>query len=172
MSEINMQKINIQVEPLTKQAFKAFGDVIEIDDAQHFPINQGTVERHHDLAGVDIGGEVGRPLISIVTCNEWFTLPYKLPLLERHPVGSQAFIPMDNTPIVIAVAEVGESPKPQQIKAFISNGSQGVNYHRNVWHMPMLFLDKNQRMIVVDRGGEGNNCDEFPFPEHQIIITH
>lgn len=171
MSEINMQQINIQAEPLTTDAFKAFGDVIEIEGAQHFPINQGTVERHHDLGAVDIGGTEGRPLISIVTCNEWFTLPYKLPLLERHPLGSQAFIPMDKTPMVIAVAEAGESPQPQQIKAFISNGSQGINYHRNVWHMPMLFLDKNQRMVVVDRGGKGNNCDEFPFPEYQIIIT-
>ena len=166
-----MQQINIQVAPLTADAFKAFGDVIEIEGAQHFPINQGTVERYNDLASVQIGGEEGRPLISIVTCNEWFTLPHKLPFLERHPLGSQAFIPMGNTPIVIAVAEAGESPHPEQIKAFISNGYQGINYHTNVWHMPMLFLEKDQRMVVVDRGGEGNNCDEFPFPEHEIIIT-
>ena len=166
-----MKQIKISVEPLTKDAFKAYGDVVEIEGADHFPINLGTVERHNDLAAVDIAGEEGRTLVSIVTCNELSTLPYKLPLIERHPLGSQAFIPMDNTPIVIAVAEPGESPEPQQIKAFISNGFQGVNYHRNVWHMPMLFLDKDQRMVVVDRGGKGNNCDEFPFPEYEIIIT-
>jgi len=78
---------------------------------------------------------------------------------------------MDNTPIVVAVVEPCESPEPQQIRAFISNGFQGINYHRNVWHMPMLFLDKDQRMVVVDRGGKGNNCDELPFPEYQIIIS-
>ncbi|MGB1311677.1 MAG: ureidoglycolate lyase [Leucothrix sp.] len=166
-----MQQIKIQLAPLTQQAFKPFGDVIEIEGANHFPINQGTVERHNDLGTVEIGGDNGRPLISIVTCNNLSSLPYTLPLIERHPLGSQAFIPMDNTPIVVAVAEPTDSPQPEQIKAFISNGYQGVNYHSNIWHMPMLFLDKDQRMIVVDRGGEGNNCDEFPFPEYEIIIT-
>lgn len=166
-----MQQLHIKVEPLTKDAFKPYGDVVEIEGANHFPINQGTVERHNDLASVDIGGEEGHTLVSIVTCNELSSLPYTLPLIERHPLGSQSFIPMDNTPIVVAVAEPSDSPQPQQIRAFISNGYQGVNYHRNVWHMPMLFLDKDQRMVVVDRGGKGNNCDEIPFPEYEIIIS-
>lgn len=167
----DLKQLTIKLEPLTAEAFKAFGDVVEIEGAEHFPINQGTVERHNDLATVDIGGEEGRTLVSIVTCNEQSSLPYTLPLIERHPLGSQSFIPMSNVPIVVAVAEPSESPQPEQIRAFISNGFQGVNYHRNVWHMPMLFLDKDQRMIVVDRGGKGNNCDELPFPDYQITIT-
>lgn len=110
-------------------------------------------------------------MVSIVCCNELATLPYTLPFVERHPLGSQAFIPMDNTPVVIAVAEAGEPPSVDNLRAFISNGQQGINYHRGVWHMPMLFLDADQRMIVVDRGGPGDNCEEHHFPDHEIILS-
>ena len=166
------EAINLELEPLTAEAFAAFGDVIEVNESnQHFPINMGTVERFHDLANVDITEQGGRTLISIVTCNTLASLPYTLPLLERHPLGSQCFMPLDNTPIMVVVAEKNESPQVETIRAFISDGTQGINYHTGVWHMPITCLNKDQRMLVVDRGGEGNNCDEHPFPDYEIIIS-
>ncbi|MEZ5535119.1 MAG: ureidoglycolate lyase [Thiolinea sp.] len=166
-----MQRLTIELKPLSREAFAPFGDVVEIEGAQHFPINRGTVERYNDLAGVDTQLEGGRTLVSIVCCNELATLPYTLPFMERHLLGSQSFIPMDNTPIVVAVAKAGEAPTPDKIHAFISNGWQGINYHRGVWHMPMLFLDAEQRMIVVDRGGPGDNCEEHHFPDWEILLA-
>jgi ureidoglycolate lyase len=166
-----MQQLKIGLQPLTSAAFAPFGDVIETEHATHFPINRGTVERYHDLAQVDTGMQDGRTLVSIVCCNELATLPYTLPFVERHPLGSQAFIPMDNTPIVVAVAEAGDPPAADKIRAFISNGQQGVNYHRGVWHMPMLFLNAGQRMMVVDRGGPGDNCEEHHFADCEIVLV-
>lgn len=167
-----MQKIILELEPLTAEAFAPYGDVIEVDEAnQHFPINMGTVERFHDLATVDTSNEGGRTLLSVVTCNTLSSLPYTLPLVERHPLGSQCFTPLDDTPMVVAVTEKGDSPQADTIRAFISNGRQGVNYHAGVWHMPLIFLNADQRMLVVDRGGEGHNCDEWPFPDYEIVIS-
>ncbi|CAA6800026.1 MAG: Ureidoglycolate hydrolase (EC [uncultured Thiotrichaceae bacterium] len=166
-----MQQLNIILEPLTREAFAPFGDVVEIEGAKHFAINRGTVERYNDVATVDTSEQDGRTLISIVCCNELATLPYTLPFVERHPLGSQSFIPMDNTPIVVAVAKAGEPPGSDHIRAFISNGQQGINYHKGVWHMPMLFLNADQRMIVIDRGGPGDNCEEHHFPEEEIVLS-
>lgn len=165
------RQLTIKLESLTSEAFAPFGDVVEIEGAKHFSINRGTVERYHDLANVDTSAQDGRTLVSIVCCNEPATLPYTLPFVERHLLGSQSFIPMDNTPIVVAVAEAGEPPASGNLRAFISNGQQGINYHKGVWHMPMLFLNADQRMIVVDRGGPGDNCDEHHFPGEKIVLS-
>lgn len=166
-----MKHLTIELEPLTAEAFAPYGDVVETTGAKHFSINLGTVERYHDLAKVDTDEQNGRTLVSIVCCNDLSDLPYQLPFIERHPLGSQSFIPMDDTPIVVAVAEAGDAPAAEHLRAFISNGKQGVNYHRGVWHMPMLFLNKDQRMIVVDRGGEGDNCEEHHYPDYEITLS-
>ena len=164
-------KLDLRLEALTKEAFTPFGDVVEIADVRHFSINQGSVERYHDLANLDVLEEGGRPLVSIVCCNDLASLPYTLPLMERHPLASQSFIPMDETPMVVAVAEPGDDLRPQNIRAFISNGQQGVNYARGVWHMPMIFLKETQRMLVIDRGGNGHNLDEHTFDDWEIVLA-
>ena len=165
--------LKVKLEPLTREAYAPYGDVIDMEDVDHFSINEGAIERFHDLATVDIGAdEGGRTLISIALCNRADTLPYKLPHVERHPLGSQAFLPLDDTPVIVVVAPHGESVDPKDIKAFISNGKQGINYSRAVWHMPLIALKEGQQMIIVDRGGPGNNCEEFYFPDHEIILEN
>ncbi len=166
-----MNRVQLKLQPLSSSAFSPFGDVIEIERAKHFSINAGTIERYHDLGEVDLGpNDDARTLISIATCNNVSTLPYKLKLLERHPLGSQAFIPKDQTPLVIVVAPIGNSVSVAEIKAFISNGKQGINYKRGIWHMPLITLSSEQQLVIVDRGGSGNNCEEYYFDDHEIII--
>ena len=165
-----MSSVTLKLEPLTREAFAPFGNVIEIDGARHYSINAGAIERYHDLALVDVsGGEPGRALISIAACNQSTSLPYSVPFVERHPLSSQAFIPFDEQPLVVVVALKGESVNPNELKAFISNGKQGINYHRGVWHMPLISLKQGQQLIIVDRGGPGNNCEEFWFTQEVII---
>jgi len=93
----------LEANPLTRDGFAAFGDVIETDGATHFPINQGTIERYHDLARVDVD-EAGRPLISIFECSRAVDLPHRVERVERHALGSQAFIPMSKARMLIVVA--------------------------------------------------------------------
>lgn len=166
-----MNRIILNAEPLTKEAFKPYGDVIEIDGAKHYSINLGTVERYHDLANVDIDySEGGRAIISIATINNSQSLPFQLKLIERHPKASQAFIPMFDAPVYIVVAVPSAEPQPEKLKAFVSNGKQGFNYNAGVWHMPLMTDQEGRGFIVIDRAGPGNNCDEYFLENHTIEL--
>lgn len=160
----------IKIEPLTRAGFADFGDVIETENSNHFPINDGRVERYHDLATVQLGGDNSRALINIFECNVASEFPYQLPLVERHPLGSQAFVPLSPLKFVVVVGKAGELPDPQELRAFESNGNQGINYHCGVWHMPLIADEPGLRFLVVDRGGDGHNCDEQPYPADQKIM--
>jgi ureidoglycolate lyase len=146
------------VEPLTRAAFAPFGDVIELDGAQHFPINAGTTIRYHDLADVDVAQDGGRALINVFRAQPR-ALPFEVTMLERHPLGSQAFMPLGERPYLVVVALAGELDVAT-IRAFVTRGWQGVNYAKGVWHHPLIALDVASDFIVVDRGGEGRNLDE------------
>lgn len=148
----------LSLEPLTRQAFEPFGDVIEVEGARHFPINLGTTERFHDLARIDVSDEGGRPLVSLFR-GEPRTSPIEIRMMERHPLGSQAFIPLTDTPYLVVVAPAGPLD-PARLRAFVTRGWQGVNYAKGVWHHPLLALERVSDFIVIDRGGEGANCDE------------
>ncbi|MEK1854257.1 MAG: ureidoglycolate lyase [Phyllobacterium sp.] len=158
-----MVTIILEVRPLTKAAFAPFGDVIETEGAEMRLINNGTTERYHDLANVDVTGEGARVLVNIFR-GKAFAPPVDISMLERHPLGSQAFMPLQNRPFVVVVAG-DQGGRPGQPVAFLCRGNQGVNYGRNVWHHPLISLQQVSDFLVVDRGGEGNNLDEFFFDD-------
>ncbi len=149
----------LKARPLTREAFRPFGDVIETAGAHHYPINNGTTERYHDLAKVDVGSGDGRPLISIFV-GQPFAPPVAISMMERHPLGSQAFMPLDNRPYLVAVAPDGPDGRPGEPLVFFATGGQGVNYARGTWHHPLIALEAESRFLVVDRGGEGANLEE------------
>jgi ureidoglycolate lyase len=169
--EIIMSKLTVKAIPLTREAFAPYGDVIEMEGAQHFPINEGNVERYHDLASVMIDVENGsKPIISIFRANGVSPTPTQVRLVERHPRGSQAFIPMHEDPIVVVVARAGDEVEPSNLRAFVTNGLQGVNYHTGVWHMPLVTSVVGPLALIVDRNGPGDNCDELYFEGQQIFV--
>ncbi|MBN3852286.1 ureidoglycolate lyase [Paraburkholderia sp. Ac-20340] len=148
----------LQLEPLTREAFAPFGDVIELDGARHFPINGGTTERFHDLAHIDVGEAGGRPLVSVFRAQPR-TWPVAITMMERHPLGSQAFVPLAPTRYAVVVAPAGELDATQ-LRAFWVDGTQGVNYAKGVWHHPLLAFDRVSDFLVIDRSGTQPNCDE------------
>lgn len=153
----------LRIEPLTRAAFAPFGDVIELEGAKQIPINLGTTIRYHDLARVDVADEGGRPLVNLFR-GQPRTLPFEVTMLERHPLGSQAFVPLTEKPYIVVVAPAGRLA-PEGVRAFVTRGWQGVNYAKGVWHHPLIALDAVSDFLVVDRGGEGPNCDEQTLPE-------
>jgi ureidoglycolate lyase len=153
----------LTLEPLTREAFAPFGDVIELEGARQIPINLGTTMRYHDLAHIDVAEGGGRPLLNVFR-GEPRALPFEVRMLERHPLGSQAFVPLTDAPYLIVVAPQGELV-PALMRAFVSRGWQGVNYAKGVWHHPLIALDRVSDFVVIDRGGEGHNCDEQTLPE-------
>jgi ureidoglycolate lyase len=157
---------SISIETLTAEAFADFGDVIEAHEGDGFGINQGYTWRHHKLATVSTDQLNDDAIISIFSSKRR-PLPMAINMMERHPLGSQAFMPLTETPFLVVVAKPGPEPKLADLRAFVTNGKQGVNYSTGVWHHPLLILAPEQNFMVVDRAGEGNNLNEVMFSEGQ-----
>lgn len=148
----------LKIETLTHEAFAPFGDVIEASDAvRHFTINEGNTERYHDLANID-PGEDGRAIVSIFR-GLARTLPFTVTMMERHPKASQAFMPLSDHPYLVVVARRDATPTLADLRVFLCQGTQGVNYARGVWHHPLLALNGTSDFLIIDRSGPGDNCD-------------
>ena len=159
----------ILVENLTAQAFSRFGDVISMEGGDYNLINAGTCQRFHDLARLDFGGPHGRPCISLARAQPQ-TLPFELKMVERHPLGSQAFIPLSQKPFLVIVAD-DDNGRPARPLAFVTNGFQGINYLANTWHAVLCPLDEAQSFVIVDREGDGNNLAEHEYDEAFLIAA-
>ncbi|WP_210529204.1 ureidoglycolate lyase [Rubellimicrobium arenae] len=151
----------IRPEPLTAAAFAPFGDLLEVAGAPDRLINQGLCGRFHDRARLDFDG--GRAGISLFDAQPR-ELPYRLEMVERHPLGSQAFLPMTQHPFLVIVAE-GHDAAPGRIRAFLTAPGQGINLHRGIWHGVLTPLHAPGLFAVVDRIGEGQNLEEYWLPE-------
>jgi len=158
---------NIPVEPLTPEAFAPFGDVLDASGTPDKIINAGLCGRHHDRAVLDFGPE-GRAGISIFNAQAR-SLPYPLELMERHPEGSQAFIPMSADPFLVIVAE-DEEGTPGRPRAFLTAPHQGINFHRGVWHGVLTPLNAPGIFAVVDRIGSTRNLEEFVLDPAYTVV--
>jgi len=159
--------MKISIEPMTADAFAPFGDLLEAKGAPDKIINQGLCGRFHDRARMDFSD--GRAGISIFHAEKR-NLPLKLDLVERHPDGSQAFVPMSHQPFLVVVAE-DQNGTPQNIRAFLTEAGQAINIHRGVWHGVLTPLYDPGLFAVIDRIGEGPNLEEYWLPDEVIIAT-
>ena len=152
----------VSVEPLTSESFKPFGDVMEAtESAQHFSINQGFAQRFHRLAHVDVTQGGGEPALSIFKARAR-AQPVQLSVLEKHPHGSQAFMPLSGRPYLVVVALGADQPDLKSLRCFAANGQQGVNYAKGTWHHPLLALQDDDFWVVDRAGPKGEvNCVEF-----------
>jgi ureidoglycolate lyase len=150
----------VRPERLTAAGFRPFGDVIEVGAREGRPINEGTCRRFDDLAAIDVLEAGGRPLLSLFEAAPR-SLPLRVRLLERHPLSSQAFVPLDPWPFLVVVAPDEQAARSGRVHAFLSAEGQGVNYRRKTWHHPLIALDRPSRFMVVDRGGPGVDCEEI-----------
>jgi ureidoglycolate lyase len=157
---------SVGIQELTAATFAAFGDVIAARDTPDQIINQGFCGRHHDLAKMDFTD--ARAGISVFKAVSR-TLPYLLEMMERHPLGSQAFIPMSLDPFLVIVAP-DDNGKPGKPIAFRTTSGQGINIHRGIWHGVLTPLAEPGLFAVVDRIGAGNNLEEHWFEEAYEIV--
>lgn len=154
--------------PLTKNAFLPFGDVIEAEGAALLHINQGFGRRYNDLADVQIAAEGGSTNVSVIVASVR-PHPVAIQLMERHPLGSQIFYPLQERPWLVVVCT---DPKdPETFRSFHATGRQGVNYARGVWHHPLLVRENDCRFLVIDRKGPGNNLDEYWRDAADIVLA-
>ena len=155
----------LTLEPLTREAFAPYGDVIEVSGEPDKLINQGMCGRFHDLAKLDFGS--GRAGISLFDAQARH-FPYSLDMMERHPEGSQEFIPLSGVPMIVSVAK-DNSGKPGQPRAFLSEPHQSINIHRNTWHGVLAPVEREGQYIVIDRIGDTPNLEEYYFQDSYIV---
>ncbi|NKB76798.1 MAG: ureidoglycolate lyase [Gammaproteobacteria bacterium] len=166
--------MELTINPLTAETFAPFGEVIELENAKQFPINEGLTTRFHDLCTIDTLDQGGKPIVNVFRTNP-ITLPHRIQKMERHPLGSQSFIPMgngdtvDNAAFLVLVGNPGDSLTPEDLTLFITNGRQGVNLHKNTWHHFQLVLDEQRDFLVIDRGGPRENLEEIAVSGEAII---
>lgn len=157
----------IRPEPLTKEAFLPFGDVLETEGVNPESINSGSTLKYAGLAELTLAaGGVGQ--ISIYRSKP-VELPFRIRMMECHPLGSQAFYPLHDRSFPVVVAPAGCVPGADTIRVFLTNGRQGLNLHVGCWHHYQLTLGQVSDYIVVDRGGGGDNCREYPLQETILI---
>ena len=156
----------LAIESLTKAAFAPYGEVMERAGAEMRSINEGTTDRLHALAAVEVGD--GRSIVSIFAARRR-AFPLEIRMLERHPLGSQCFFPLQPADWLVVVGEFsGDIP---HLRCFRARGDQGVNYGVGIWHHPLLILRETQDFLVVDRDGAGVNCEERAFAPVWIDIA-
>ncbi len=156
----------IRTAPLTAEAFAPYGDVLEAVGEPDKLINQGRCGRFHDLAKLDFqDGEAG---ISIFSA-EMETLPFELRMVERHPLGSQAFVPMSADPFLVVVAR-DQGGTPCDVQAFLTMPGQAINLHRGTWHGVLTPLSGSGVFAVVDRIGDGQNLEEHWFETPHVVV--
>lgn len=155
----------LPVEPLSKSAFAPFGEVIAAQSAaQTLAMNAGSAQRYANLAQIDCAAGGGRAVIGIVRAQP-NAMPIPLRLLERHPLGTQAFVPLSDAPYVVVVATAATATP----RAFLVGDGQGISFNRGTWHHPLLGLEREADFLVIDRVGPGNNCEEAALTQRWLI---
>ena len=159
----NASVISLRPEPLTRERFAPYGDVIQTAPGRADAMNAARFERFDDLCDVNTGD--GRVAISVARCRTPTSLPLRIDMVERHPLGSQAFVPLKPCRMVVVVAPPGESVEAGDLRAFVTNGRQGFNYHRGTWHMPLIAFEAGQEFLVIDRAGGEPNCEQHDLDD-------
>ena len=160
----------IKPVPLTAKGFILFGDVIEVGpNGDQKQINHGNTIRYHDLARLQLTAEGGAPSVNIFRSTP-LTRPIMINQMERHPLSSQLFFPLGDQPYLIIVAPKGDF-NPRELRAFVAQSHQGVNYHPGVWHHYSLALNEPSDFLVVDRLGPEGNCDEITLGQDDMVCV-
>ena len=155
---------------ITKENFLEFGDIISSKDVSPIDINNGYAKRFDDLAKVSTDKNHGTTCVSIFSALKR-SFPMKIDMMEKHPLGSQAFIPMKETIFLSFVAPAGDLPDINKIKSFIVPPKIGINYKPGIWHFPLISTE-DTNFLVIDRKGNGENLTIHKFEKEKIILNY
>ena len=156
--------------PMTKENFSKFGDMISTENIKPIEINNGYANRFDDIAKIDTANNNGETTISIFSALKR-SFPMKIEMMEKHPLGSQAFIPMKETTFLTLVAPEGEKLEIDKIESFIVPKGKGVNYKTGVWHFPLISTE-DMDFLVVDRKGSGENLIIENLNREEILLKY
>ena len=163
-------KLNLFLKKIDNDNFKKYGDLVSIENIKSIQINDGHADRYNDLANIDVAKNNGNPNLSIFESKPRI-FPIRIEMLERHPLGSQLFFPLNNSNFIVVVAPSGKTPITEEIESFIIPSNMGINYNLGVWHYPLISLIKS-KFLVIDRKGPENNLEIFKFKDDIITLNY
>ena len=155
---------------ITRENFSAYGDLISANAIKPMDINAGYAKRFHDLAKINTSKDKGETIVSIFSALKR-SFPMKIDMMEKHPLGSQAFVPMKETIFLSFVAPPGDVPKINKIQSFIIPPKMGINYKPGIWHFPLISTE-DTNFLVIDRKGSGENLTIHKFEKEEIILEY
>ena len=161
-------KITIKPKKISHKNFKKFGDLISTKKNKPININNGYAKRFDNLCKINTSLKKGNTIMSIFSAKKR-KFPMKIDMMEKHPLGSQAFVPMSETNFLVFVAPKGKKPHTKKIESFIVPKQTGINYKPGIWHFPLISL-KNMNFLVIDRKGKGNNLVIYKFKNEKILL--
>ena len=162
--------ITITPKKITKENFAKFGELITTDNIKPISINDGYAKRFDGIANLDTLKENGETTISIFSALKR-TFPMNIEMMEQHPLGSQAFIPMKETTFLSFVAPNADKPDLDKVEAFIIPPGLGINYKAGTWHFPLIATE-DMKFLVVDRKGSGDNLKIQKLEENQVVLKY
>ena len=165
-----MTNFVIKPKPINKENFKKFGDMITTADIKPIEINEGYAKRFDGIANLNTSKDNGETTICIFSALKR-SFPMKIDMMEKHPLGSQAFIPMKQTTFLVLVAPEGNKPDLSKIEAFIVPPQIGVNYNPGTWHFPLIATE-DMNFLVVDRKGSGDNLVIKNIEKEEVILKY
>ena len=162
-------KIKIKPKKINKKKFRKFGQIIDTSKKKYFKINNGYAKRYDNLGKIDTSTKKGKTIVSIFSAKRRM-FPMKIDMMEKHPLGSQAFIPMKETSFLIFVAPKGNRPNLKKIESFRIPKQTGINLNPGIWHFPLI-SKKNINFLVIDRNGKGKNLIIHKFKKEKIYLS-
>ena len=163
-------KIIIKPKKITRKNFQKFGDLISVKKKKSININDGYAKRFDNLCRINTSSKKGKTIMSIFSAKKR-KFPMNIKMMEKHPLGSQAFVPMNKTTFLVFVAPKGKRPNTKKIESFIVPKQTGINYKPGIWHFPLI-SSKNMNFLVIDRKGIGNNLVIHNFKNEKISLKY
>ena len=163
-------KIIIKPKKITRKNFQKFGDLISVKKIKPTNINNGYAKRFNNLCKINTSSKKGKTIMSIFSAKKR-KFPMNIKMMEKHPLGSQAFVPMKETAFLVFVAPKGKRPNTKKIESFIVPKQTGINYKPGIWHFPLIST-KNMNFLVIDRKGIGNNLVIHNFKNEKISLKY
>ena len=163
-------KITIKPKIINKKNFSKFGQIIDTSKKSYFRINNGFAKRYDNLIKINTSTKKGKAIASIFSAKKRI-FPMKIDMMEKHPLGSQAFIPMKETTFLSFVAPPGEFPEIDKIQSFIIPPKTGINYKAGIWHFPLISTE-DTNFLVIDRKGKGENLIIHKFKKEELILNY
>ncbi len=162
--------LNLRPKKINNVNFKKYGDLISIENIKSIQINNGYADKYDDLANIDISKNNGKANLSIFESKPR-NFPIRIEMLEKHPLGSQLFFPLNNINFIVIVAPSGKIPIVEKIESFIISPNMGINYNIGVWHYPLVSINKS-KFLVIDRKGSENNLEIYNFKDDVITLNY